>query len=227
MLSILNKHSVLYVEDEPDIQASIAEYLENHFSTTHLASNGKKALELYNRYNPDVLLLDINLPDIDGLTLAKDIRQKDHTIKIIMLTAYTEKEKLLKATELKLTKYLVKPVPPKAFKETMEILAKELICNPSTYLSLSENCLWNKKKAELFINGNLITLTEKERRLLKLFISYKGKSISYEKIMANVWENTFDREISIDSVKNQVSHLRKKLPECNISSVYGQGYILN
>ena len=227
MLSILKRHSILYVEDEPEIQANIAEYLGNYFGSIHLASDGKVALDQYYKHHPDVLLLDINLPYIDGLSVAQEVRKNDPTIKIVMLTAFTEKEKLLKATELKLTRYLIKPVAPKNFKETLQILASELMNNPSRFLKLSDDFTWDIEQEQLSLDGNQVILAEKEHRLLKLFISLKGKSIRYEKIMSEVWDDAFDREISIDSVKNQVSLLRKKIPNVSITSIYGEGYILN
>ena len=226
MISILKKHSILYVEDEPEIQKNITEYLGNYFGDIYLAPDGKEALNQYSKHHPDVMLLDINLPNIDGLTVAQEIRKNDPNIKIIMLTAFTEKEKLLKATELKLTKYLIKPVPPKAFKETLETLAYELTNNPTRFLKLSDHYTWDKEQEQLNRDGKAIELAEKEHRLLKLFVNYKGKPISYEKIVITVWDNTFDKDISIDSIKNQVSQLRKKIPEVNISSIYGEGYIL-
>jgi len=226
MHHILKNHSILYVEDEPEIQSNIAEYLGSYFADVYLASNGDEALDQYYKHYPDVLLLDINLPRLDGLSVAKKVREKDHSAKIIMLTAFTEKEKLLKATELKLTKYLIKPVSPKEFKETLELLAKELINNPTRYLNLSNCYIWDREQEQLTLNDSPVSLTEKEHRLLKLFITNKSKTISYEKIMVEVWEDAFEREISIDSVKNQVSQLRKKLPEGCIVSVYGEGYVL-
>jgi len=226
MHSILKKHTILYVEDEPEIQCNIAEYLENYFADVYLASNGEEALDQYYKHHPDILLLDINLPRLDGLSVAKEIRKKDRSVKIIMLTAFTEREKLLKATELKLTKYLIKPVPPQKFKETLEVLAQELVDNPSRYLNLSNCYIWDKEQEQLILNNMLVDLSEKEHRLLKLFITNKSKNVSYEKIMAAVWEDAFEREISIDSVKNQVSQLRKKLPEGCVASVYGEGYVL-
>ena len=226
MHHILKNHSILYVEDEPEIQCNIAEYLGNYFANVYLASNGEEALEQYYNHHPDVLLLDINLPRLDGLSVAKEVREKDYSVKIIMLTAFTEKEKLLKATELKLTKYLIKPVPPKEFKETLELLAQELINNPTRYLNLNKCFVWDREQEQLTLNDSPVKLTEKEHRLLKLFIANKSQTISYEKIMVEVWEDAFEREISIDSVKNQVSQLRKKLPEGSIASVYGEGYVL-
>lgn len=226
MLSILKNHSLLYVEDEPTIRENITEYLESYFGTVYVASDGKEALDLYNMHHPDVLMLDINLPFLSGLEVAKQVRGKDQTVKIVMLTAHTEKEKLLAATELKLTKCLIKPIAPKLFKETMGLLAQELRQNPSLFVNLSSNCVWNKKQEVLRIDDTPVSLTEKEQRLLKLLIENRGSTVSFEDIMITVWEDAFEKEISHDSVKNQISHLRKKLPQVCIDAVYGTGYRL-
>jgi len=226
MLGILKNHSILYVEDEPEIQANITEYLESYFGTVHVASDGKEALTLYYEYHPDALLLDINLPSLSGLEVAKEIRTIDQAVKIVMLTAHTEKEKLLTATELKLTKYLIKPIAPKLFKETMELLAQELRHNPSRFVNLASNCVWNKEQEVLRIDDKPVPLTEKEHRLLKLLLSHKGSMVSYEEIMIHVWEDAFDKEISLGSIKNLISHLRKKLTHVTINTVYGKGYLL-
>jgi len=226
MLTVLKKYSILYVEDEPEIQANIAEYLDGYFQTIHLASDGEEALKLYNIYYPDALLLDINIPKMNGISLAKEIRKNNKSIKIIMLTGVTDIEKLLDATELKLTKYLVKPISPKKFKESMILLANELIETSPSFIHLSEDAIWNNECNKLTIKGKNISLVDKELKLLELFIKKRGSTISYEDIMVALWEDSFEREISIDSVKNQVSHLRKKLPKALITNVYGQGYRL-
>ena len=226
MLSILKNRSILYVEDEPQIQANITEYLESYFGKVYVASDGKEGLALYYAHHPDVLLLDINLPLLNGLDLAKEVRQKDKIVKIVMLTAHTEKDKLLIATELKLTKYLIKPIAPKLFKETMALLSQEIRHNPTNFINLSSNCVWNIKQDVLRIDDKPVTLSEKEHRLLKLLLSNKSKLVGYEDIIITIWEDAFERDISLGSIKNIVSKLRKKLPiEC-INTVYGKGYIL-
>ena len=227
MLSTLKNYSVLYVEDEPEIQANMVEYLEAYFSTVYVASDGKEALLLYKNNQPDVAILDIELPFISGITLASKFRENNEKIKLIMLTGHTETEILLEATELKLTKYLVKPISPKKFKEMLLLLTSELETHSLNFVELDQGYRWDKEKNILTLHGRTIALNEKEQRLLELFISHKNQTITYEEIMIAVWEDAFERDISIDSVKNQVSNLRKKLPKNSIASVYGQGYILN
>lgn len=227
MTSILKDHSILYVEDEPSIRANIVEYLESYFDTVYTASDGAQALELYNKHRPDIAMLDINLPYMDGLTVAREIRSQDEKIKLVMLTAFTDKEKLLQATELKLTKYLVKPVAPKLFKSTMQLLADELSSNPSKFYNLGDGYLWNRESKKLSLHDTSLHLSIKEHTLLTLLLDKRPTLVTYEDIMVACWEDAFEREISIDSVKNLVSNLRKKLPEGCIESVYGQGYILH
>lgn len=226
MISLLKKHTILYVEDEPEIQSNIAEYLENFFGTIILSSDGKEALSLYSKHAPDVILLDINLPIIDGLSVAQEIRKNDTDTKIIMLTAFTEKEQLLRATELKLVKYLVKPVSPKIFRETLTMLAEELANNPSRFVKLNDHLVWDIEHEQLSQDGLFVSLAVKEHRLLKLFIQNRGQSVSYNTIENNVWNDSIDQEISIESIKKQVSQLRKKIPGIDISNSYGEGYIL-
>lgn len=227
MLEILKKNTILYVEDEVEILKNIKEYLESYFLKVYTAQDGKKAYELFNKYKPDVLILDINIPLLNGLDLANKIREKDKNVKIIILSAYSDKDKLLFATALKLTKYLIKPVSPKLFKETLELLALEIKNDPCKFLRISMDCLWDKEEEHLLINSQVIELSQKEHLLLKLFVKNKGFTVTYEDIMFHLWEDSYEKEISIDSVKNQVSHLRKKLPENCLISVYGKGYILN
>lgn len=224
---MLKNYSILYVEDELNIQKQMTEYLEGYFRDVYVSSDGKQGLEKYEEYHPDVLLLDIDLPHMDGLSLAKSIRKKDKSVSIIMLTAFTDQEKLLKATELKLLKYLVKPIDLLEFQETLDLLAVELTESTKEILVLGEGYTWNKSEGKLCHKGKSIVLTSKEQQLLVLLVKHQHKSISFEDIMAHVWADEFEREVSVNCVKNVVSDLRKKLPNDAIQSVYGKGYMLH
>ena len=224
---MLKNYSILYVEDELSIQKQMTEYLEGYFKDVHVSSDGKQGLEKYEEYHPDVLLLDIDLPHMDGLSLAKSIRKEDKFVSIIMLTAFTDQEKLLKATELKLLKYLVKPIDLLEFQETLDLLAVELTESTKEILVLGEGYTWNKSEGKLYHKGKSIVLTSKEQQLLVLLAKHQHKSISFEEIMAHVWADEFEREVSVNCVKNVVSDLRKKLPNDAIQSVYGKGYMLH
>lgn len=226
MRDLLKNYTILYVEDEPNIQKNMQEYLEEYFKEVYVASDGKEGLKQYLNYRPDALMLDIDVPYIDGLSLARQIRQTDKTVSIIMLTAFTEQEKLLKATELKLLKYLVKPLDLLEFQDTLDLLAEELCRTSGRLVTLAEAYIWDKEIQQLCHKDTVIQLTSKEQSLLSLFIKHKNTTLSFEDIMAQVWIDEFDREISTNCVKNVVSDLRKKLPTDVIKSIYGQGYML-
>ena len=218
MLGTLKSRSILYVEDEPEIQANIAEYLQNYFAKVYLAKDGKNALEKYQKHKPDVLLLDINLPYVDGLTIAQKIRKKNKQIKIIMLTAYTDKDKLLKATELKLTKYLIKPITPKEFKGTMKLLADEfsdsqidqqLFGQPD--YSVNIQVLGDFK---ILIKGELLTFKRKAPtkilQLLKLIISLGSTNIPVSKIIDTLWSDS-EGDAAKSAFDSALQRLRKLL----------------
>lgn len=226
MRDLLKNYSLLYVEDEPSIQKQMTEYLEGYFREVYVASDGKEGLEKYEQYKPDAMILDIDLPYMDGLTLAETIRKTDKEVSIIMLTAFTDQEKLLHATELKLLKYLVKPIDLLEFQKTLDLLAEELSHTMKICLPLGDEHRWDKENQKLLHKGQTVTLTAKEQQLLSLLTKHINKSISFEDIMAKVWADEFDREISRNCVKNVISDLRKKLPEGCIVSVYGKGYML-
>jgi DNA-binding response OmpR family regulator len=227
MREILKEHTVLYAEDDQAVQALVVEYLSRYFREVFVASDGEEALKLYTAHKPNALIFDIDMPKLDGLTLAKTIRELNKTVPIVMLTAFTDTEKLLKATELNLTKYLVKPVEPLDFKEAMKKLSVELERSSSLYVDLKEGFKWHREKKELTNNGKAVPLSQKEQILLNLLVSRHKESVLFTDIMALVWEDDFDAEISIESVKFQVSMLRKKLPKDSIKNVYGKGYVLN
>ena len=98
--------TLLYAEDEEITRINYAKYLSRFFDKVYEASDGKEALEIYKAKKPDILLLDIDMPHIDGLEVARRIREKDKKCRIIMLTAIKDVDKLIFATELNLTKYL-------------------------------------------------------------------------------------------------------------------------
>lgn len=226
MRNMLKSYTILYVEDELSIQKNLMEYLTSYFKEVFVASDGEEGLEKYFLHAPDALLLDINLPNMDGLTLAKTIRKVDKNVSIIMLTAFTDQDKLLQATELKLLKYLVKPIDLILLKETLDLLAKELSETTNSSVSLGDGYIWDFVKEQLQYNGEIIPLSTKEHILLMLFIQKRHTCVSFQDIMAHVWADDFDKEVSINSVKNIVSDLRKKLSKNSIQNIYGTGYLL-
>lgn len=101
--------NLLYVEDDEEIIEDINFFLKRHFNEITIAKDGEKALELFEEKNPHIIILDINIPKINGLKVAAKIREVNKNIPIIFLTAYSDKENLLQAINLHAFSYLIKP----------------------------------------------------------------------------------------------------------------------
>jgi two-component system, OmpR family, response regulator VanR len=106
----LSKYSVLYAEDDPNVQKNMVEFLEQIFKEVHVAKDGLEAHKLYQKKHPDLFITDIKMPYMDGIALVKKIRETDSEIKIIMLTAYSDVELMLEVINLDLLCYTVKPI---------------------------------------------------------------------------------------------------------------------
>ncbi len=224
--NILKNYTIAYVEDDPAIQRNMKELLVDIFAEVWLRSDGKAGFELYRSKRPDVMMLDIDLPYMDGLSLAKKIRRIDKRTKIVILTAYTDKEKLLQATGLKLVKYIVKPIDLVSFDDLLDTLAVEFMEESGERKCFRDGYRWDHLTLKLTHHGREVPLTVKESLLMDLLVRNSNSPVAFEDIMAIVWEDSFDNEVSIGSVKSLVSKLRKKLPQNTIQNAYGIGYLL-
>lgn len=121
------KHTLIFAEDEIETRKNIVAYINNHFDFNVIeANNGKEAWSAYLEHKPKVLITDLSMPEMDGLDLIEQIRLVDDTIKIIVLSAHTEKEKLFKAVTLNLVDYHVKPLKRTMLLSSLEKVIQEL-----------------------------------------------------------------------------------------------------
>lgn len=221
-------YKILFVEDEEATRKNYVTYLKMLFSEVYEAEDGEKAYQLYKEKKPDILILDVNIPKLNGLELLEKIRENDYTTKAIMFTAHSDQSFLLKAVSLQLTRYLVKPVSRKDLKEALDIAIDELLkysVTPLQNIYLKENFSWDIKIKKLKYNNNIIKLTTKESKLLEKLFSQKDRIFSYDDIFEYVWK--YDEEVSLNSLKSMIRRLRKKLPEDTIINVFNEGYKIN
>ncbi|MBU0632923.1 response regulator transcription factor [bacterium] len=225
MNETLKEYSLLFVEDEKAIRENYVNYLQRHFNNVYEAKDGEEAYKIYKDKKPRILIIDINIPKLTGIELVKKIRENDHSAKIIMLTAQSDLKTLLKAAELKLTKYLVKPVSRSELKDALGVVSDELSkfdILVKKVLKLNDTLHWNFDTSELFGDNVKIILTKKEIEVLELFFSNINKTYSYDEIILHVWPDSF--EDKTDALKTIIKNLRKKLPKDIIKNVFGVGY---
>jgi len=226
--NVKEPYSILFVEDEKDIRDNYVKYLLRHFKEVYEAADGEEGLEIYKEKKPDIMIVDINIPKLNGLDLVKNIRQNDHSTKVIMLTAHAETRYLLEATELKLTKYLVKPISRSELKEALSLVISELstfdVVSKKT-IALKDGFIWDLNRTELLHNNISVVLTNKERIVLTMFFSNMEKIFTYNDIIFDVWYE-YDND-KLDALKTIIKNLRKKLPKDTIKNIFGIGYKLN
>ncbi|SFZ98201.1 DNA-binding response regulator RprY [hydrothermal vent metagenome] len=190
------RQTILYAEDDQETRENYALVLQNYFHTVYTVKDGREALALYQKERPDVLLLDINMPYLNGLEMTKIIREKDRETPVVLITAHSDKEKLFKAIPLGLTQYLVKPVKDEIFRKTMLELISEV--NSKNIVGLSGDFVWDKVHGELTYEQVSIHLSKKENTLLVLLVSSLGHYVSNELLITEIW---YDEDIDESHTK--------------------------
>lgn len=222
MLKNINKNiKILYVEDDEIARENGVEYLQNFFEQIYEAKDAITALQLYEKYQPDIIITDIQMPKLNGLEFVKRIRQKDKKTQIIIITAFCDKDYLLKAIELQLVKYLVKPVKEKEFEEALFLCVNSLQEDNSNIVKLDENAYFDTFNKNLVIKDEIIKLRAKEILFLELLIKNKNRYVSYEEIENYVWDESV---MTKDALKTLVKNLKTKIPKDLILNLTNSGY---
>ena len=212
---------ILYVEDDDIARENGLEYLENFFDTIYEASDAINALKLYEKHKPDIIITDIQMPKLNGLEFVKRIRQNDKKTQIIIITAFSDKDYLLKAIELGLVKYLVKPVREKEFEEALFLCINVLEKDETNIIQLDEITFFDTFNKNLISNNEIVKLRAKELDFLELLIKNKNRYVSYEEIENYVWN---DSVMTKDALKTLVKNIKTKIPKDLILNLTNSGY---
>lgn len=222
----MQNYKVVYIEDDKNISETINEFLKRYFKTAYIANNAEDGMNLYKIIQPDIMIVDIELPGMSGLELISQIREFDEKTRIIITSAYTNKEFTLKAVELDITRYLDKPMTGssilEALKKAIFEIQKSQIQLEDFYLG--NGFMFNVDTKTVTNNNETIPLRKKEIQLLEFFMKNKGKVISYEVLQQDVWQ---DKKMTADAIRSQIKNIRQKLHPEIIKNVSGIGYTLN
>ena len=221
--------TVALVDDEPDILELVSLHLKKSSFNVKTFSSGAKFLMYLNNGRPDLVILDLMLPDADGLEICRYMRKKDNlsTIPLIMLTARTEESDKVCGLELGADDYITKPFSPKELIARVKALLRRSTerIDESSVIE-SGDIVLDLQKYVVTIKGKLVELTSTEFRILHLLIARKGWVFSRDKILDHLWgdeKTVLDRTVDV-----HIKHLREKLgPSGNaIRNVRGVGYKL-
>lgn len=221
-MTALKTMKVLYAEDEIGIREQVSAILSFFFKEVIIATNGNEAFLLFEEHTPDMLIFDICMPELDGLELLRKIRLINKNIPAIMLTAHTENPYLLRAVELNITRYLLKPFSKDSLIDALKECSK-LIFKNIQIVNLKNNYSFNFVSKTLKHLETTIQLTANELKLIEILSINPQKIYTFESLIESIWgwEN-----VSKEALKSLVKGLRKKLPHPLIHNVFGVGYTI-
>lgn len=223
-MEVFKKYTILYIEDDEGVRKINSRFLNRMFNELYEAADGEEGFELYKKYHPDIILTDIKMPKLDGISLAKKIRKNDLTTKIIISTAFSDKDYLMEAIELKLEKYIIKPLTNRNLLPALTKAVEGLENEQNFIFTLDNNFYFDNNTSQFYLDDEVMDLTKKELNFLKLLILNKDRVVSYEEIERFVWEEEY---MSLNSLRTTIGFLRKKIPFNCIKNISNMGYKLN
>ncbi|MFU8812471.1 MAG: response regulator transcription factor [Balneolaceae bacterium] len=227
-----NQPTVLIVEDDLDLARLLKINLTGEGFKVHHAGDGLLALELYKEKKPDLAILDVMLPKLDGFEVCKRIRKENRQIPILMLTAKSEEVDKVLGLELGADDYLTKPFSVRELLARVKAIFRRIEADQEQVNELPEkmefkNLIIYPGKRKVLLNDESIDLTSKEYDLLTLFASNPGKAYSREQLLNLVWGYQYDGYSH--TVNSHINRLRNKIEKDPsepyfIRTVWGVGY---
>tara|TARA_Y100000766_G_C18836815_1_gene570871 strand:+ start:58 stop:732 length:675 start_codon:yes stop_codon:yes gene_type:complete len=215
--------TILLVDDEKDILEFLSYNLEKEGFTVFTANNGSKGLELAKKYNPDLIILDVMMPEMDGIETCQNIRnikELDNTL-VIFLTARSEEYSELAGFNAGADDYITKPIKPKLLVSRVNaILKRRRSTKEEQHIKIGDIII-DKEKHILTYNKNEIHLARKEFNLLYYLMTMPGKVFTREDIIVKIWKDAVVGDRTIDV---HVRKIREKIGSHHIKTIKGVGY---
>jgi two-component system, OmpR family, response regulator ArlR len=219
--ALLKTLKILIVEDEKRLAQLLKEAIGDYFFSVVIAKDGNEGFRKFKSIKPDIVITDIMMPLCDGLEMTTKIKEIDEYIPIIVLSAHSDREKLLKAIDIGINKYFIKPFDPDEVIEHINKIAPNL--NKRKQVKLKEDFVFDNNSMSLYKSGNIITLTKREKEFFYLLIKHKDEVVDVQLIKDTLW----DEEVNDERLRTFIKRLRIKTSKDVIENVSGQGYLIS
>ena len=218
---------LLIVEDERALCDTVARSLRRSAYSVDCCYDGEKALELLETERYDLVLLDLNLPKKDGMTVLRTLRQTDRETPVLILSARGEVEDKVTGLDAGANDYLAKPFHLAELEARIRSLTLRQFTQQDVVLRCGQ-LTFDARARAVSANGQPLTLTRKETGILEYLMAHQGRPVSQEELMDHVWDNSVDS--FSNSVRVHISALRKKLRAVlgydPIRNRIGEGYLM-
>ncbi len=213
---------ILLLEDEIMLNESICEYLESMGHEIETYFDGLEAYDSIQNSSYDLLILDINVPSIDGLSLLEKIHSLKIHVPTIYISALVDIEDISRAYNLGCYDYLKKPFH---LKELSLRIDRVQLANdvPRVHIRLSKNYSYNQENSVLLFNSNPQTLTKRQAQIIDLLARNRSMVVDFEQFRSYVWD---EQIIDNATIRAEVNRLKKFLKEDFITNVRGMGYMI-
>lgn len=218
---LLKTLKILIVEDEKRLAQLLKDAISDSFFSVVIAKDGNEGLKKFKSFKPDIIITDIMMPVCDGLDMTIKIKKLDENIPIIVLSAHSDKEQLLKAIDIGINKYFIKPFDPEEVIEHINKIAPSL--NKKKQVKLKEDFMFDNNSMSLYKNAVLINLTKREKEFIHLLIKVNNKVVDSEYIKENLW----NKEVNDERLRTFIKRLRIKTSKDIIENISGQGYLIS
>jgi len=211
---------VLFVEDEENLARLLKEAIGDNFHSFILATDGINGIELFKKTKPDIVITDIMMPRLSGLDMAKELKRINPKIPIIILSAFSEKEKLFSAIDIGITKYFLKPFDIDELLDYISSIAPRL---STKLVNLNEGFVFNKTTNSLYKNERFVPLSKNETKFLWLLLDNQNRVVDDSIIKEELW----GENVSDERVRTFIRRFRAKTSKKLIKNVKGVGYQLS
>ena len=217
---------ILLVDDEKDILEFLKYNLEKEGYNVVTADNGKKALEIAKRVLPDLIILDVMMPEMDGISTCIEIKKypKLNEALILFLTARSEEYSELAGFDAGADDYIAKPIKPKLLIRRIKALLKRNKKNDTRNNIKISDLEIEKERHLLLYKGQEVYLARKEFNLLYYLMTVPGKVFTRQEILSEIWGDTFINDRTIDV---HIRRIREKIGDHFIKTIKGVGYKFN
>lgn len=218
---------MLIADDNKQITSILKEYAKNEGYEVKIAYDGKETLELFNKYNPDVVLLDVMMPKIDGFEVCREIR-KISNVPVIMITARGEDFERIMGLDIGADDYIVKPFSlAEVMARVRAVMRRIMSDNTSNKIFKYDNLTINMESYVVTIDNKNVDLTKKELEILWTLASNRNKVFTRDNLLNSIWG--YDYYGDSRTVDSHIKRLRSKLDNFNhenweIKTIWGVGY---